>query len=120
MAKVPGIETILGAADLISDVRRAFSRIEALEKSQKDVADALLRLDARVRELEAGLREAKSDIKLEAVKEAQGIVNSVQSSLYSQLRDLSVEMKSLSENSKFTIDGHRRGNNNSLQKPDGD
>lgn len=96
MAKVPGLDTILSAADLISDIRKAFTRIESLESSQKDLAEAMTRLDARVRELEAGLREARSDIKLEAVKEAQSIVNSVQSSLYSEIKDLSIQVHGLS------------------------
>lgn len=105
MAVIPGLETILNAADLISDVRNAFSKIDSLEKSQKDIADALVRLDARVRELEAGLREARSDIKLEAVKEAQGIVNSVQSGLYSELLKLSVQVNNIASNgNQLTLD----------------
>ena len=115
MAKIPGLDQILSAADLISDIRKAFTRIEGLEKSQKDVSDALLRLDARVRELEAGLREAKSEIKLEAVKEAQGIVNSVQSSLYSELKDLSVKIHGI-ENGSLVL-GVNSGNGGGGELP---
>ena len=64
-----GFETILKAADLISEVRRAFAKIENLESGQKHIADALVALDKRVRELEAGLREAKAEIMLEAIRE---------------------------------------------------
>lgn len=118
MAKVPGLETILSAADLISDIRKAFTRIEALEKSQKEVSDALLRLDTRVRELEAGLREAKSEIKLEAVKEAQGIVNSVQSSLYSELKDLSVKIHGLENGGLILGVNPKRGDGGELPPPE--
>ena len=89
------IDTILKAADLISDTRKAFAKIENLERSHKDLADALA-LDRRVRELEAGLREARAEIKLEAVKETQSIVNSVQGQLYRELREISVTVERLS------------------------
>lgn len=115
MSKVPGLDAILSAADLISDIRKAFSKIDSLESSQKNLADALLRLDTRVRELEAGLREAKSEIKLEAVKEAQGIVNSVQSNLYSEIKGLSVQMSLLSNVGYISGVGRPAADGNRLQ-----
>lgn len=48
--------------------------------------------DRRLRELEAGLREARSDIRLDAVKETQAIVNSVQGNLYEEIRALAVKV----------------------------
>jgi predicted RNase H-like nuclease (RuvC/YqgF family) len=66
-----GIKTILDAADLIADVRNAFSKIEHLEAGQKRLLEVLEAQDRRIRELEAGLREARSDIRLDAVKETQ-------------------------------------------------
>lgn len=91
-----GIETILKAADLIAEVRRAFSKIENLEAGQRQLSDALAALDRRVRELEAGLREARSDIKLEAIKETQSIVNSVQGHIYQEIKQVSIAVDRLS------------------------
>ncbi len=89
------MDAILKAADVISETRRAFAKIENLERNQKDLSDALASLDKRVRELEAGLREAKAEIKLEAVKETQAIVNSVQGQLYQELRSVTVAVDRL-------------------------
>lgn len=91
-----GFETILKAADLIADIRRAFAKIENLEQGQRQLADAVASLDRRVREVEAGLREARAEIKLDAVKETQAIVNSVQGQLYGELRQLAVQVDRLS------------------------
>ena len=90
-----GFETILKAADLIADIRRAFAKIENLEQGQRQLADAVASLDRRVREVEAGLREARAEIKLDAVKETQAIVNSVQGQLYGELRQLAVQVDRL-------------------------
>jgi hypothetical protein len=92
-----GMEKILNAADLISEVRKTFARLEGLETSIKDLADATVRLDTRLREVEAGLREAKAEICLEAVKETQGIVNSVQAAVFSQIMDTNLKLQSLSD-----------------------
>lgn len=87
-----GIETILKAADLIAEIRRAFVKIENLEAGQKQLTEVLGTLDKRVRELEAGLREARSEIKLEAVKETQSILNSVQGRMYQEIKDVSIAL----------------------------
>lgn len=89
------MDAILKAADVISETRRAFAKIENLERNQVDLSNALAALDKRVRELEAGLREARADIKLEAVKETQAIVNSVQGQLYQELRSITVAVDRL-------------------------
>lgn len=91
-----GFDKILKAADIISDVRKAFEKIKTLEDGQKQIVDALSALDKRVRELEAGLREAKSDIRLEALRETQHAVNSVQGTIYEKIVDLSVRVDRLS------------------------
>jgi len=90
-----GFESILKAADLIADIRKAFAKIENLEQGQRRLADAVETLDRRVREVEAGLREARAEIKLDAVKETQAIVNSVQGQLYGEMRGLAVAVDRL-------------------------
>mgnify|MGYP001059419007 CR=1 FL=1 len=90
-----GLDAILKAADLIADVRKAFGKIENLEQGQRQLADAVELLDRRLREVEAGLREARAEIRLDAVKETQTIVNGVQGQLYHELRSLAVSVDRL-------------------------
>lgn len=90
-----GLESILKAADLIADVRKAFSKIESLERGQRELLEVCSALDRRVREVEAGLRETRAEVKLDAIKEAQSIVNSVQGQLYGELRSLALTVDRL-------------------------
>jgi hypothetical protein len=92
---VAGFESILKAADLIADVRKALTKIEELQDGQRQLANAVETLDRRVREVEAGLREARAEIKLDAVKETQTIVNAVQGQLYGELRSLALTLDRL-------------------------
>lgn len=89
---MPGVTAVLDAADYISEVRNALAKMKTLEQGQKLIVTELSELEKRVRELEASLREAKSDIRLEAVKETQTIVNAVQGQLYGRITDVSVEI----------------------------
>ncbi len=90
-----GLESILKAADLIADVRKAFSKIESLERGQRELLEACSALDRRVGEIEAGLREARAEIKLDAVKETEAIVNGVQGQLYGELRNFALAVDRL-------------------------
>ena len=103
-----GFEAILKAADLIADIRRAFAKIENLEQGQRRLADAVEILDRRVREVEAGLREARAEIKLDAVKETQAIVNGVQGQLYGELRSLAVAVDRLGRGTTTIADATGR------------
>lgn len=109
MAKIPGVDSILQAADLISEVRKTFTRLDAIERTQRDLASAIERMDNRLREVEAGLREARAEIKLEAVKEAQSIINSVQSGLYSKIIDISAQVQNLSHRDPPGLPPAQRG-----------
>lgn len=118
-----GFETILKAADLIADVRRAFAKIENLEHGQRQLADALTALDQRMREVEVGLREARAEIRLDAVKETQAIVNSVQGQLYGELRQLAVQVDRLGPTvgrvvlgDQRTADGGEDGSEGTLRR----
>jgi hypothetical protein len=92
---VAGLDAILKAADLIADVRKAFSKIENLEQGQRQLAGAVEALDRRLREQEASLRESRAEIRLDAVKETQAIVNGVQGQIYHELRSLAVSVDRL-------------------------
>lgn len=100
------IEKVLKAADVISEVRKAFEKINNLETGQKAVAEALQAVESRVRELEASLREAKSDIKLAAVEAAQGTVNGAQGQIYQKMLDIEIRLARTSDH----IDALRQQN----------
>ena len=104
------IKTILEAADLIAEVRNAFSKIEHLEAGQMRLLEVLEAQDRRIRELEAGLREARSDIRLDAVKETQSIVNAVQGRLYEEIRALSIAVDRISRSDALpsSVTGQRQ------------
>lgn len=106
---VAGFESILKAADLIADVRKAFSKIEDLQEGQRQLARAVETLDRRVREVEAGLRETRAEVKLDAVREAQSIVNAVQGRLYGELRDISVAVDRLGREGPVALEAKARG-----------
>lgn len=99
-----GFESILKAADLIADIRTAFSKIDDLQDGQRQLARAVETLDRRVREVEAGLRETRAEAKLDAIKEAQSIVNAVQGQLYGELRDLSVAVDRLGREGRLALE----------------
>ena len=101
-----GVDKILKAADVISETRKAFEKIANLEEGQKRLADTLAALDGRVRELEAGLREAKSDIKLEAVKEAQATVNGSQGQIYQRMVDIETRLSGIKSDIATALDGN--------------
>lgn len=111
-----GFESILKAADLIAEVRRALTKIEELQDGQRQLANAVETLDRRVREVEAGLRETRAEVKLDAIKEAQSIVNAVQGQLYGELRSLAVTVDRLGRGAgsppaiaRSPLDGGKRG-----------
>lgn len=95
-----GIKTIVEAAELIAEVRSAFARIESLQEAQKKMMDVIEQQDKRIRELEASLREVRSEVKFEALKETQSIVNAVQGQLYSEIKNLSVAVDRMDRHSQ--------------------
>ena len=91
------LEKVLKAADVISEIRKAFEKIQNLETGQKSLADALGALDGRVRELEAGLRETRSELELAAVEAAQRTVNGAQGQIYQRMVDLEIKVSKTSD-----------------------
>ncbi len=87
-----GLKAVGDIAELITETRRVFERIGSLETSLKNIVATIDTMDKRLREVEATVREVKFEAKYEAVKEAQGIVNSVQSAIYQKITELSVEL----------------------------
>ncbi len=69
------------AASELADHLHVIDNIKALQTGQKELADAIPVLDERVRDLQLDMRTLKAETKLDALREAQAIVNAVQGGL---------------------------------------
>jgi predicted nucleic acid-binding Zn-ribbon protein len=75
--------------DKAYEIANLLNKVNALTDEVGRLADVVSALNERVVRLEASLDTAKAEIKLEAIREAQTIVNSVQSGLYAELMKIS-------------------------------
>ena len=98
-------KAILDAADVISEVRGALEKIRGLAEAQKQLADTIDAVDKRVQNLEGRLDIARAEIKLEAVKETQAIVNSVQGGFYDRLTTIAERLGHLERQAVEVGDG---------------
>jgi len=83
------------AADLAQDIANHLQvpeQIKSLQIAQKELADAIKRLDSRLTEIEIELRVVKAETKLDALREAQSVVNAVQGGLNQRIEDLAVKI----------------------------
>jgi predicted nuclease with TOPRIM domain len=69
--------------------------VAALQKMQKEMADAIAKLNERLKDTEAEMRVLRAEAKLDAVREAQQMINAVQGALYQKLTDLTVRVSAL-------------------------
>ena len=87
-----GRDKVAQAAQEIADHLKIVENVKALQIAQKELADALVRLDERVRAVESELRAAKAEIRSDALRETQNIVNAVQGGLNQRIQDLAVDV----------------------------
>lgn len=66
--------------------------VAGLQKMQKEMADAIAKLNDRIKDVEVEMRALKAEVKFDAIKETQQLVNSVQGALYDKLTDLTVRV----------------------------
>jgi predicted nucleic acid-binding Zn-ribbon protein len=66
-----------------------------LQKMQKEMADAIAKLNDRIKDMEANMRALKAEAKFEAVKETQQMLNSVQGAFHDKLTDLTVRISTM-------------------------
>ena len=90
-----GSERVTRLAKLITDVHEALSKIENLQNGEKMLADRLERLSREIAEVRAELRASRAEIRLEALKEAQFVVNSVQGGFHEQMTALALRLDRL-------------------------
>ncbi len=92
----------------------AVDDIANLQQMQKELADAMARLNDRLRgietemkvlraEIKAESQVLKAEIKLDAMDKAQQVVNSVQGALYDKTSDLSVRVSHLERDRSHII-----------------
>ena len=92
---MPGIfsrKGIAEAAKELSDHLQLIEHVKALQAGQKDLADAVASLGQRLNKLEAELQAVRADTKLDAIREVQTIVNSVQGNLNQRIESLAIKV----------------------------
>jgi predicted nucleic acid-binding Zn-ribbon protein len=81
--------------DIASDVAAHFQVIEnikSLQTAQKEMANTIKELGERIRDLQTEMKVLKAEVKFEALKETQTIVNAVQGGLNQRIEDLSIKV----------------------------
>jgi len=82
-------------ADLAGDVAAHFQIIEnikTLQAAQKEMANTIDELSERIRDLQTEMKVLKAEVKFEALKETQNIVNAVQGGLNQRIEALSIKV----------------------------
>jgi uncharacterized protein YlxW (UPF0749 family) len=87
------------AATELAEHLKLIDNVRALQVAQKELADEIRTINQRLFELHSEIRALKAETKFEALKEAQNIVNSVQSAFYERLEKLSNQVAVLSNGS---------------------
>ena len=82
-------------AEEIVDHLKLIENVRALQTAQKEIAMAVAKLGEDVRRLEIEMTALKSDVKYEAMKEAQSAVLSVQSSFNERLQDIALKVRDI-------------------------
>jgi hypothetical protein len=88
-------QKIAEAAKELADQLQVVEHIKELRTGQKELADSIAALGDRIRAIETELRALKAETLLEAVKQTQNIVNSVQGGLNQRIQDLAVQVDRL-------------------------
>lgn len=80
------------AAQGLADHLLLAEQVKSLQTAQKEMADALTQIGDRLRKVEADMGALRAEVKLEALKEAQGVVYAVQSDLNSRIQEIAVKV----------------------------
>jgi predicted nucleic acid-binding Zn-ribbon protein len=85
-------ENIAKFADEVARHATLVENVKSLQEQQKVLADALSQLGDRIRNLEADMKVIKAEVKFEALKETQLIVNAVQGNLNERIERLTLHV----------------------------
>ncbi len=80
------------AAKELADHLLLIDHVKALQAGQRELADAIALLGHRLHQIEAQVQAARADTKLDAIREAQTVVNVVQDSLNQRIETLAVKI----------------------------
>ncbi|MBU3889060.1 hypothetical protein FM996_11570 [Methylosinus sporium] len=87
-----GRDKIARAARELAEHLQIIENIKSLQEAQKQLADAIGALDQRLRLLEVELKVIRADVRVDALRETQNIVNSVQGGLNQRIEDLAIKV----------------------------
>lgn len=87
-----GRDKIAQAAKELADHLQVIENIKSLQEAQKKLAEAINVLDHRLRNIEVELNVLRADVRVDALRETQSIVNSVQGSLNQRIEDLAIKV----------------------------
>lgn len=87
-----GRKPTAGAAKELADYLLVVDHVKALRTGQRELADAIASLGHRLHHVEAQLQTVRADAKLDAIREAQTVVNVVQDSLNQRIETLAVKI----------------------------
>jgi cell fate (sporulation/competence/biofilm development) regulator YmcA (YheA/YmcA/DUF963 family) len=82
-------------ADELSDHFKLIENVRALQTAQEDIAAAVAKLGEDVRRLETEMTALKSDVRYEAMKEAQSAVLAVQSGFNERLQEMALKVRDI-------------------------
>ena len=85
-------QKIAEAAKELADHLQVVEHIKTLQVAQKELADSIKVLGDRIREIEIEMRALKAETVLQAVRETQSIINSVQGGLNQRIETLAVQV----------------------------
>ena len=101
--KMWGRDQISKAAQEVADHLQIVEHVKALQQGQRDLSNAVARLDDRIRNIEINLRALKAETALDAIKETQSIVNAVQGSLNQRIENLAVKVAILDKDKLLKV-----------------
>jgi len=76
----------------LADHLLLIDHVKALQTGQKELADAIALLGQRLHQIEAQIQTVRADTKLDAIREAQTVINVVQGSLNQRIETLAVKL----------------------------
>lgn len=87
-----GRDKIAQAAKELAEHLQVIENIKSLQEAQKKLADAIAALDQRLRNVEGELKVIRAEVRVDALRETQNIVNSVQGGLNQRIEDLAIKV----------------------------
>ena len=88
-------DKIAKAAQELADHLQIVENVKAIQTAQKELADAIKAVSDRVRDLEANMRALKAEASLDALKETQNFVVSVQGGFNERMENVAVRLAGL-------------------------